>query len=199
MTACSGASVGPLPKISRATAVCFGVVKYGCAPSACSPANFNIFGPRAASTRCNGVVGAAATYIPLSITSKYSTIAEYGFTYAVLCNDFTMLPWLAPMPKRKRSGNADVSVFWPACMVDAVRAYIDAMPVPTMRFFVADNKIPACAKGSRPTASGIHTVLKPNSSSSCTASHDWAIGWASSVHVQIPIFPSSSGVVMSVL
>ena len=80
MTACSGASVGLLPKISRATAVCFGVVKYGCAPSARSPANFNIFGPRAANTRCNGVVGSAATNIPLSITSRYSTIAEYGFT-----------------------------------------------------------------------------------------------------------------------
>jgi hypothetical protein len=38
----------PGPRISRASAVCSGVTSYGCAPSACSAASANIFGPRTA-------------------------------------------------------------------------------------------------------------------------------------------------------
>ena len=80
ITACSGASIGPSPRISRATFVWSGVVKYGCAPSARSPASLIIFGPSAASTRCVGVDGGVAANMPASIVSRYSTIAEYGLS-----------------------------------------------------------------------------------------------------------------------
>ena len=100
------------------------------------------------------------------------------------------------MPRRKRSGNASVNVFCPACIVAALRACIDAMPVPTISFFVAPSNNPACANGSRPTASGIHTVENPSDSISLTASRDLAIGCASSVHVHRPSRPISSGFVI---
>ncbi|CAB4799004.1 unannotated protein [freshwater metagenome] len=107
-----------------------------------------------------------------------------------------MLPWLVPMPSKNRSGNASVNVFCPACIVAALRACIDAIPVPTMSFFVAPSNKPACANGSRPTASGIHTVENPSDSISFTASSDLAIGCASSVHVHRPSRPISSGFVI---
>jgi hypothetical protein len=57
-TACSGANNASAPITPRAIAVCSTGMKYGCAPAQRSAASFNIFGPKAASTRCGGVLGA---------------------------------------------------------------------------------------------------------------------------------------------
>ena len=94
------------------------------------------------------------------------------------------------MPRRKRLPNDSVSVCQPAFIVAALRAYIEAIPVAIVIFFVASSNTPQDANGSRRTASGTQMQRKPSSSSSITASLALDIGCKSSADVQMPTRPN---------
>ncbi len=70
MTFCSTHSSLSGPMASRASAVCSGVVKYGCAPSAAVADSSSIFGPSAASRRSGFSAGGVAMYIEASIAAR---------------------------------------------------------------------------------------------------------------------------------
>jgi hypothetical protein len=72
--------------------------KYGCVPDARSAESRSIRGPSAAMTRSSTGGGAGAA----SSASRYSTIAEKGFSYMPSRMRSIGARWLMPTPSRNR-------------------------------------------------------------------------------------------------
>ena len=100
-------------------------------------------------------------------------------------------PWLTPMPSRNRLSYASATVFWAAAVVMGWRAWTCTMPVAIFSVLVAPSMTDADTNGSRPTASGIHTVGQPISSSSATTSRTRFEGCWSKTPCHNPMLPMS--------
>jgi hypothetical protein len=147
----------------------------------------------AARTRTVGVDGGYAVNVAASMASRYARMLAMGGPYTPPRSPSTSHWWLTPMPSRKRSGNASVSVRWPLAVAMASRAWMLATPVATTMRRVAASSSVAFTKALRLNASGTHRAPYPSSSSSAATSWERAAGSRSRANVHSPTRPRSTG------